>query len=59
MITINNIDELVTHMGLLPVAAKLDINKRIIDWLQGEGTSYGDLYCIQQFRYAESLINRI
>jgi len=56
-IKINNIKDLIEYKDLIPVAAFLDINKRMWDWLEVEGNLVGDPYIYKQLEYAERIIN--
>ena len=55
---INNVQDLIKYKDLIPVAAFIDINKRMWDWLAIEGNSINDNYILNQLHYAQRLINR-
>lgn len=58
MIKINSFEDLHKYSPFIPVAVLVDINKRISDWL-ASGGNINDSYILQQFRYAENIVNKI
>lgn len=57
-IEIKSMEDLNRNLNKLSIQAIEDINKRITDWMSGEGSSIDDPYIKQQLRYVENLVNR-
>lgn len=59
MIRITSLEDLCANAEKIPTNALNDINTRISDWLECEGTSLSDSYILKEFSFAEKLINHI